>query len=152
MSRSSRPGPRRAPRARKLPVPWPILVLGVVAVLALGYSVFAPRARAAEHPAPRAGITAAKVQPPERYAADPRVAQVYAEVAKIAETVDGVYCYCRCSEHAGHRSLLSCFEEDHGAQCDVCLGEAHLAYRMKQQGASLEQIRREIDRQFGLRA
>ncbi|MBV9774244.1 MAG: hypothetical protein JO040_09865 [Gemmatimonadetes bacterium] len=145
------PTPSR-PAPRKLPVPWPILVLGVLAVLAVGYSLFAPRASAAEHPAPRAGITAAHVQPAERYAEDPRVAQVYAEVAKMAETVDGLYCYCHCSRHAGHRSLLSCFEEDHGAQCDVCLGEADLAYRMKQQGASLEQIRREIDRQFGHRA
>jgi hypothetical protein len=134
---------------RRLPVPFPILVLFALVLGAAGYSLLAPRAAAAEHPDPRPGITAAKVQPPERYAADPRVAQVYAEVAQIASVADGLYCHCDCSRHSGHRSLLSCFESDHGAGCDICLGEAHLAYTMTRQGASLDQIRTAIDQQFG---
>lgn len=139
---------RRHPR-RKLPVPWPILLLLLLAVAAAGYTLFAPAAQASEHPEPRAGITAAQVQPPARYAADPKVAEVYAEVASIAETVDGLYCHCDCSQHAGHYSLLTCFESDHGAACGTCLDEAHLAYQMKQAGASLSEIRAEIDRRFG---
>jgi hypothetical protein len=142
--------PRSRPNApRQLPVPWPILLLLVLAVGAVAYSAFAPPALAAEHPHPRAGVTAERVQPPARYAADPRVAQVYAEVAEIAEVVDGIYCYCRCEEHSGHYSLLTCFESDHGAGCGTCLGQAHLAYTMTQQGASLDQIRQAVDQQFG---
>jgi len=133
---------------RRLPIPVPILVLLVLVLGAIGYSLLAPDANATEHPTPRPGITAATVQPPARYAADPRIAQVYAEVAQIAAVTDGLYCHCDCSRHSGHRSLLTCFEDDHGAGCDICLGEAHLAYTMTQQGASLEQIRTAIDQQF----
>lgn len=135
--------------ARRLPVPWPILVLLVLAAAAVGYSFIAPPAHAGEHPDPRPGINADALQPPERYASDPRVAQVYAEVAQIASVVDGIYCYCHCSRHSGHYSLLTCFESDHGAGCNVCLGAAHMAYVMTQQGASLDEIRQAIDQQFG---
>lgn len=137
-----------APR-RKLPIPWPILVLLLAAVAAVGHTLWAPSARAAEHPEPRAGVSAAKVQPPERYADDPRIAQVYAEVAQIAEVVDGIYCHCECERHSGHYSLLSCFESDHGAACDICLNEAHLAYTMTRQGATLDDVRQAIDDQYG---
>ena len=137
------------PAPRRLPIPLPILVLLVLVVAAAGFSLLAPAAGATEHPTPRPGITAAEVVPAERYAADPRVAQVYREITRIASVADGLYCHCDCSKHSGHRSLLSCFESDHGAGCDVCLGEAHLAYTMTQQGASLEQIRTAIDQQFG---
>lgn len=138
----------RGPR-RGLPIPWPILVLLVAAVAAVGYTLIAPPAGAAQHPEPRAGITAGKVQPPERYADDPRVAQVYEEVAQIAAVADGLYCYCHCERHSGHYSLLSCFESDHGAACDVCLNQAHLAYTMTQRGASLGDIRLAIDARYG---
>ena len=147
MSNASRAARQRP--SRKLPVPWPILVLLVLALAAVGYTAFAPEAAAAEHPTPRAGVTASKVQPPERYADDPKVAAVYAEVARIAETVDGIYCYCDCSHHSGHYSLLTCFETDHGAACGTCLDQAHTAFQMKQAGASLDEIRAEIDRRFG---
>lgn len=136
---------------RQLPAPWPILLLLVLALGALGYTAFASPAHAGEHPQPRSGITSAKIQPPERYASDPMIAQVYAEVAQIAPVVDGIYCYCDCSQHSGHYSLLSCFEDDHGARCDICLRQAHLAYVMTQQGASLDQIRQAIDEEFGSR-
>lgn len=134
---------------RRLPVPWPILVLLVLALGAGLYSAFVPDAHAAEHPRPRAGVTPAAIQPPERYAADPRIAQIYAEVAQIPEVVDGIYCYCHCAHHSGHYSLFSCFEDDHGAQCDVCLEQAHLAYTLTQQGRSLEEIRQAVDGRFG---
>jgi hypothetical protein len=141
--------PAAAPAKRRLPIPLPILILLVLVLGAAGYSLLAPTANATEHPTPRPGITAAAVQPPGRYADDPRIAQVYAEVAQIAAVADGLYCHCDCSKHSGHRSLLTCFEDDHGSGCDICLGEAHLAYTMTQQGASLEQIRTAIDQQFG---
>lgn len=140
-------GRRSAPN-RRLPVPLPILVLLVLAVGAAFYAALAPSAHAAEHPHPRAGVSAARVQPPEEFS-DPRIAQVYAEVAKIPEVADGIWCYCNCARHSGHYSLLSCFEDDHGANCDICLDQAHLAYTMTQQGRSLDEIRQAIDQQFG---
>lgn len=142
MSRNQRP-------ARGFPLPWPILALLLLLVGALGYTALAPTAHAGEHPTPRAEVSAAGVQPPERYAADPRIAQVYAEVAQIAGVVDGIYCYCDCSRHSGHYSLLTCFESDHGAGCGTCLDQAHLAYRMTREGATLDGIRGAVDQQFG---
>lgn len=139
-----------SPRSqRRLPVPLPILVLLAIAVAAALYAALVPEAHAAEHPQPRAGVTAAAVQPPARYAGVPAIAEVYAEVARIPEVVDGIYCYCNCAEHSGHYSLLTCFEDDHGAGCDVCLEQAHLAYTMTGEGKSLEEIRAAIDQRFG---
>jgi hypothetical protein len=34
---------------------------------------------------------------------------------EIPDTLDGLYCYCECDKHAGHRSLLSCYTDGHAA-------------------------------------
>ncbi|MGH7607057.1 MAG: PCYCGC motif-containing (lipo)protein, partial [Gemmatimonadales bacterium] len=102
-----------------------------------------------EHPTPRRDITAERVLPD---AAVPRTAgalEAYAAARTAAAVLDGVYCHCDCSKHAGHRSLLTCFESDHAAYCDVCMGEAVVAAQLAARGASLEEIRGAIDRQFG---
>jgi hypothetical protein len=104
---------------------------------------------ATAHPAPRPGITNAKVLPVSFVPRTPGSVEAYAAAREAAATLDGVYCHCDCSKHAGHRSLLTCFEGDHGAYCDVCMGEAMVAHGMAQQGRSLEEIRTAIDRQFG---
>lgn len=134
--------------ARRLPVPGPILAL-ILLVVGIGvYGAIAPEARAS-HPEPRAGVTAERVQPPEQFADVPEIAAVYREVARLPHVMDGIYCHCRCSEHSGHYSLLSCFESDHGARCDICLGAAKLAATMSREGASLDEIRRAVDEQLG---
>ncbi|MBI4513671.1 MAG: hypothetical protein HY702_06115 [Gemmatimonadetes bacterium] len=115
----------------------------------LGFGIMRSGPQAARHPEPRPDATKQVTVDPARYAGYPRVRMVYAMAAEIKPTLDGLYCYCRCSEHAGHRSLLTCFESDHSAGCDVCLGQAALSYWMKNRGASLDEIRRENDRKFG---
>jgi len=100
------------------------------------------------HPTPRAGVTAENVMPAVRYASVPRIEKVYREVAQVPGAVDGIYCYCHCIENMGHTSLLTCFESDHAAGCDVCLSEGDMVYRMTQQGRSLDQVRQAIDRTF----
>jgi hypothetical protein len=104
---------------------------------------------ASQHPSPRPGITAAKVLPDRAIPRNPGALEAYAAARASAATLDGVYCHCDCSKHAGHRSLLSCFESEHAAYCDICMGEAKLASGMAGQGKSLTQIRAAIDRQFG---
>jgi hypothetical protein len=101
------------------------------------------------HPEPRSGITGETVLPASRYAEYARVSAVYAQAAEVAPVLDGIYCYCDCSRHSGHRSLLTCFESDHAAACDVCLSEAAIAYRMSQDGRSLDEIRAAIDELYG---
>jgi len=142
--------------------PWLIAGAAAVALIAV-VMLHRPRASAppapaalggagehgTAHPAPRPGITAANVLPVSFVPGTPGAAQAYAAARNAAATLDGVYCHCDCSKHAGHRSLLTCFEGEHGAYCDICMGEAMMAQGMMQQGRSLEEIRTAIDRQFG---
>lgn len=127
---------------------WIYLLLGVL-VLAVAYRLLAPREAEAAHPDPRPGVTAEKVLPAFRFAGEPEVADVYEMARQIPDVIDGIYCYCDCHKHYGHRSLLSCFESEHGSGCDVCMQEVVMAYRMHQQGKTLQQIRAAIDASFG---
>lgn len=125
-----------------------VLLLGTGLVF-LGFGLVRSGPQVVRHPAPRADAAKQLTVDPARYTGYPRVRLIYAMTAEIKPTLDGLYCYCRCAEHMGHRSLLTCFQSDHGAACDVCLGQAALAYWMKNRGASLDEIRRETDQKFG---
>ena len=127
--------------------PW--IIVGVLSLVLVGTGVGVVPARGSHHPDPRSEITGETVAPASRYAGYPRVNAVYAQAAEIAAILDGLYCYCDCSRHSGHRSLLSCFETDHGAACDVCLTEATVAHRMTEDGRSLDEIRDAIDEFYG---
>lgn len=131
---------------RKLP--W--LVTGVALVGIVGLLVY--KANASHHPAPRTddeAVLAMSVMPASAFGNDPRAANAYELAALVPGTLDGLYCYCHCKENAGHRSLLTCFQSRHAAACDVCMGEAELAYRLRAQGESLDAIRRAVDAEFG---
>jgi hypothetical protein len=78
----------------------------------------------------------------------PRIMQAYQAARAVPATLDGLYCYCQCNEHMGHRSLLICFHSQHGAGCDVCIDEAVQAHEMVQQGRTLADIRAAIDVAF----
>ena len=69
--------------------------------------------------------------------------------AEIPEVLDGLYCYCDCHHNFGHYSLLDCFQSDHGGNCDVCMNEVRIAYRMHREGKTLQQIRQVIDATYG---
>jgi hypothetical protein len=50
----------------------------------------------------------------------------------------------------GHKSLYSCFEDDHAAHCAVCVNEALLAYKLEKEGKmTTAQIRDRINETFG---
>lgn len=44
-----------------------------------------------------------------------RVRQAYQAAADIPEVLANVACYCGCDKSLGHRNLLDCFVDDHGA-------------------------------------
>lgn len=99
------------------------------------------------HPAPRAGVTAARVLPAERVPEASR--EVYQMAREIPQVLDGIYCHCDCHDRDGLRSLLECFEEEMGGSCGICQGQARLAHRMHREGKRLNQIRKAIDSQYG---
>ncbi|HVH08432.1 MAG TPA: CYCXC family (seleno)protein [Gemmatimonadales bacterium] len=128
-------------------VPWLVAgaaVLATVIVLALGR-----RGPGAVHPDPRPDITAERVLPPALLPDGPGVIEAYAAARNAPQLLDGVFCHCHCARTFGHRSLLTCFESDHGARCDICMGEARLATTLAARGRSLDEIRRAIDERFG---
>jgi len=137
---------RRGASKGKAPL-W--IMGGSIAAGLLGVMLVAQLNGGGLHPTPRATEHQSHVLSAERYQGYEQVEQTYVWAASIPGVLDGMYCYCHCAEHSGHYSLLDCFASDHGAGCDVCLNEAQVAYRMVQQGASLEDIRNEVDRIYG---
>jgi len=125
-----------------------MIASAAVAALAVVLVVARP-GQATRHPDPRPGITAERVLTPGMIPHTPGAVEAYAAARAAPAVLDGVYCHCNCSRTLGHRSLLTCFESDHGAYCDICMGEATTAARLAQAGTSLQQIRAAIDRQFG---
>lgn len=55
----------------------------------------------------------------------------YRAVKQIPTTIAQLPCYCHCDEGMGHKSLYSCFEDDHASHCDVCVREALMALRLE---------------------
>ena len=84
---------------------------------------------------------------PEKFSGLTRDAYVAAR--EIPETIAQMPCYCHCDRGFGHKSLYSCFEDDHAAHCAVCVNEALLAYKLEKEGKSASQIRDRIIETFG---
>ena len=69
----------------------------------------------------------------------------YKVAKQIPETLAQLPCYCHCDQGFGHKSLHSCFEDNHASQCAVCTEEALMAYELqKNQRLTPEQIRKII--------
>ena len=68
---------------------------------------------------------------PEQFTGPTR--EAYRVVKEIPQTIAQLPCYCYCDEGFGHKSLHSCFEDDHGAHCAVCVNEVLMAYRMEKE-------------------
>lgn len=69
----------------------------------------------------------------------------YRVAKQIPATLAQLPCYCECDRGFGHKSLHSCFEDDHASQCAVCVDEALLAYQLQTQNKMTpEQVRQRI--------
>jgi len=71
----------------------------------------------------------------------PAQKEAYKAAAKVSNVLYQLPCYCYCDRHQGHKSLRSCFEGTHGANCSTCSQEALYAYQMSKKGWSVKQIR-----------
>lgn len=84
---------------------------------------------------------------PEKFVGKTKAA--YKAVREMRETIAQLPCYCECDRGFGHKSLYSCYEDDHASHCAVCVDEALLAYRLqKEEKLTPEQIRERIIAQF----
>ena len=85
--------------------------------------------------------------PPEQFTG--LVRDAYRAVREIPQTVAQMPCYCHCDRGMGHKSLYSCFEDDHASHCAVCVNEALLTYKLEKEKLNPAQIRDRIVAQFG---
>lgn len=75
--------------------------------------------------------------------------EAYTVAKRIPQTLAQLPCYCECDRGFGHKSLYTCFEDDHASHCAVCVDEALLAYRLeKEEKLTPEQIREKIIAQY----
>ncbi len=74
--------------------------------------------------------------------------RAYQIAQEMPDMIDGLYCYCECDKHSGHRSLLSCYTDNHAANCDICQDEALEAAKLMKQGIGMAEIRSRIDGTF----
>jgi hypothetical protein len=75
--------------------------------------------------------------------------QAYQVAREIPETLAQLPCYCYCDQGFGHKSLHSCYEDDHSSHCATCVDEALMAYRLqKEEKLSPPQIREKIIAEF----
>jgi hypothetical protein len=85
--------------------------------------------------------------PEEKFKGQTR--EAYRVVKEIPQTIAQLPCYCHCDRGNGHKSLYSCFEDDHAAHCGVCINEALLAYQLeKKEKLSPVEIRKRIIAQY----
>lgn len=63
----------------------------------------------------RRGETRATLDP--KMFSDPKIRQAYQVAKDIPEVLDSIYCYCMCEESPvfRHKSLLSCYVDNHAA-------------------------------------
>ena len=77
-----------------------------------------------------------------------KTAKSYRVAGEIPQVLDKIYCYCKCQENHGHKSLLTCFVDRHGSQCGICMDEALMADNLHKKGYSIEKIVEEVNARF----
>jgi Protein of unknown function with PCYCGC motif len=99
-----------------------------------------------EHPPSRSRL--GPTLEPEKFTGPVR--EAYRAAREIPQTLAQLPCYCHCDRGMGHKSLYSCYEDDHASHCATCINEALLALKLeKEQKLSPAQIRDRIVQEFG---
>ncbi len=75
----------------------------------------------------------------------PYQSRAYELASRIPAVIYQQPCYCYC-DRMGHKSLHSCFETTHAAECGVCLQELYYTYKQSRLGKTPSQIRQRIVR------
>jgi hypothetical protein len=74
----------------------------------------------------------------------PVMKKAYLAAARVPRVLHQLPCYCYCDRNHGHKSLHTCFESEHGANCSTCMKEAFFAEQETKKGKTAAQIRAEI--------
>jgi hypothetical protein len=127
---------------------------GLLAAAGEGKPRKPPRA-AAKPAATNACATCREKRPildPERFAKgyDAEVKRSYQVAHQYTETLDRIHCFCECQESPTfrHKTLLTCFTDQHAAGCGICIKEALLAADLKKKGAADEEVELTVESIF----
>ncbi|MFN2385536.1 MAG: CYCXC family (seleno)protein [Thermoanaerobaculia bacterium] len=78
------------------------------------------------------------------------VPRAYEVARKYPATLDRLHCFCECQESPKfeHKTLLTCFTDEHAAGCGICIKEALVAAELKGRGASDAEIETLVEGSF----
>lgn len=133
-----------------------ISIVALVVIFGASASVRAEEAYQHEHQHGSATLKAATVAPPGIMTETGQVLQskdffraanAYQIAEEMPQTLDALYCYCKCKESPTlqHKTLLTCYTTDHAAKCGICMHEAEVASDLTKQGKSIPEIRAAVD-------
>ena len=89
-----------------------------------------------------------KTLAPEQFT-DPKTKQAYEVARDNPKLLMQMPCFCYCDKPGlDHKSLLSCFVDSHGANCDTCIDEAVMAAKLQKENLSIKEIREKIVAEF----
>lgn len=77
-----------------------------------------------------------------------KTGRAYKSAKENPDLLDKIYCYCKCQDNFGHKSLLTCFVDRHGSQCGVCMDEALMASDLRKKGYGDEEIVEKVNAKF----
>ena len=69
-----------------------------------------------------------------------KVKRAYQIAEHDPKLLEQLHCYCGCDRTDGHKNLLDCYRDTHGAHCAICTGEALEAEKLASQGMPVEKI------------
>lgn len=136
-----------------------VAIIGLVAFGLIRRQEQPVQTEKAEHSAEHTAPASAKSIPAHYETEPPRIAlaatldpekfngktrDAYRIVREAPQLIAQLPCYCYCDRGFGHKSLHSCYVDDHAAHCAVCVDEVLKAYEMQKRGLSPQKIREQI--------
>ena len=122
-----------------------------ISVIALILSVVYSATKPVEHGTPIAPATGQLIETRSVMSSafyTGKAAEAYRIAAEIPKVIDSQFCYCYCKKNHQHKTLLTCFTNEHGSKCDTCINEVLYAYELYKQGKTLDEIIVSVDKKF----
>jgi hypothetical protein len=132
-----------------------VKIIAVLAILIGGYLFYDKHTRV--YPVDIKKIAATNVDLPRggetRLTLSPvtfigETAKAYQLAKDNRELLDSMFCYCNCKKNYGHKSLLSCYVDNHAEKCKICRDQTFYADSQYRQGKNIAQVRIAVDKKF----